>query len=291
MADALTAAEPAFRPAKAWRQDFGKGTAFLLLAPLAVVLFFVFCVPLAWLLWSSVGHYDEIVSRSFGRRAFVNTVEISGVVTVLALSIGAFLAWQLRNARSTLYRWLLWATLLFPLWTSVIVRNYALTILLQRNGLVNDLLQASGITDQPVRLLYNDVAVVLGMTHSLIPFAALPLYAAFVLIDDELLWAARSLGASYARSLSSIVLPLALPTIVAATTLIFVIASGFYVTPTVLGGPGSPFVATLVDQQVNALFDLPGAAAASFLLVAGGIALILAATLVVGWRRFEKVLA
>jgi ABC-type spermidine/putrescine transport system permease subunit I len=281
----------ALKRTRTWRQELGTGTALLLLAPLAAVLVFGFLVPLGWLLWTSLGHYGDIVSRGSGRRSFENTVEISAIVTLLGVSIGAFLAWELRVARSQLYRWLLWATILFPLWTSVIVRNYSLTILLQRNGVVNDALQALSVTDQPVRLLYNDIAVVVGMVHSMIPFAALPLYAAFVLIDEELLHAARGLGASSARALTSILLPLAMPSVVATATLVFVVASGFYVTPTVLGGPGSPFVATLVDQQVNSLFDVPGAAAASFLLVAGGLAVILVAGLAVGWRRFEKVLS
>lgn len=287
----MSARAAALKRTRTWRQELGTRTALLLLAPLAAVLVFGFLVPLGWLLWASLGHYGDIVSRGAGRRSFENTVEISAIVTLLSVSIGGFLAWELRVARSRLYRWLLWGTILFPLWTSVIVRNYSLTILLQRNGVVNDALQALGVTDQPVRLLYNDLAVVVGMVHSMIPFAALPLYAAFVLIDDELLHAARGLGASPARALTSVLMPLAMPSVVATATLVFVVASGFYVTPTVLGGPGSPFVATLVDQQVNSLFDVPGAAAAAFLLVAGGLAVILVAGLAVGWRRFEKVLS
>ncbi|MEO8290890.1 MAG: ABC transporter permease [Gaiellaceae bacterium] len=290
MADSVAVPEAAFPRTRAWRQDLGPGAALLLLAPLTVMLLVGFVVPLGWLLWTSLGGYGDLLSRGVARRAFENTVEVSAIVTLLAVAIGGFLAWELRNASSRLYRSLLWATLLFPLWTSVIVRNYSLTLLLQRNGLVNDALQTLGITDGPVRLLYNDAAVVLGMTHSLIPFAALPLYAAFVLIDEDLLHAARGLGASYARSLSSVALPLAGPSIVATATLVFVVASGFYVTPTVLGGPGSPFVATVIDQEINALFDLPSAAAASFALVAGGLAIVLAAVLLVGWRRLQRVL-
>jgi ABC-type spermidine/putrescine transport system permease subunit I len=287
----VSSLQAAFGRSRAWQADFRSGPAFLLLLPLVTLLLLVFVVPLAYLLWTSIGHYGDIVSRAAGRRALVNTIETSALVTVLSVSIGAFLAWELRNARSRVYRWLLWATLLFPLWTSVVVRTYAFTVILGRNGLLNDGLQTLHITNHPVGLLYNDFAVVFGMTHSLIPFAALPLYATFVLIDDELLWAARSLGASYARSLSSVVLPLSLPSLVAASTLVFVVATGYYVTPTVLGGPRSPFVATIVDQQVNQLFDLPGAAAASFLLVAGGLILVIAVSLAVGWRRFEKVLS
>jgi len=275
---------------RAWKEELSPGLSLLLLAPLLLLLALAFLVPLGWLFWTSFGHYD-LVTRGVGRRALENTVQTSALVTVLAVSIGGFLAWELRKATSRLYRTLLWGTLLFPLWTSVIVRNYALTLLLQRNGLVNDALQSLGLTDGPVRLLYSDLAVVLGMTHSLVPFAALPLYAAFVLIDDDLLHAARGLGASSARAFSSIVLPLTAPSMIATATLVFVVACGFYVTPTVLGGPSEPFVATVIDQEVNALFDLPAAAAASFVLVAGGLAIVLGAGLLVGWRRLERVLS
>jgi ABC-type spermidine/putrescine transport system permease subunit I len=290
VADPVAVPDAALGRARAWREELGPGSTGLLLTPLLFVLALAFVVPLGWLFWTSLGHYD-LVTRGVGRRALENTVETSAVVTVFAVVIGGFLAWELRNARSRLYSGLLWATLLFPLWTSVIVRNYSLTLLLQRNGFVNDALQGLGITNGPVKLLYTDFAVVLGMTHSLIPFAALPLYAAFVLIDDDLLHAARGLGASSRRAFASIVLPLAAPSVVATATLVFVVACGFYVTPTVLGAPSSPFVATVIDQEVNALFDLPGAAAASFLLVAGGLAVVLAAGLFVGWRRMERVLS
>ena len=157
--------------------------------------------------------------------------------------------------------------------------------------MANDLLQTLHLTDGPSQLLYTKVAVTLGMVHSMIPYAALPLYAAFVLIDDELLAAARSLGASPIRSLVTVVLPLALPSLLATATLVFVVSTGFFVTPTVLGGPQNIFVATLIDQQVNTLFDLPGAAASAFLLLLGGLFVVAIASAVVGWRRLEKTLA
>jgi mannopine transport system permease protein len=256
----------------------------------------VFVLPLGWLLWVSLTHgsgaanYSKLLGRSAGRHAFENTAVLSTVVTAVALIIGGFIAWELRSSRSRIYKAVLWAALLLPLWTSVIVRNYALTLVLHRRGFVNDVLQALHVTNGPAQLLYTKAAVALGMVHSMIPYAALPLYAAFVLIDDELLAAARSLGASPFRSFVTIVLPLALPSLLATATLVFVVSTGFFVTPVVLGGPQNIFVATLIDQQVNTLFNLPSAAASAFLLLAAGLVVVAAASAVVGWRRLEKAL-
>ena len=286
------------RGAKRWEQDLGHGATLALLTPASALLALAFLVPLVWLVWVSLTDpsagphgYAQLVDRGVARRAFENTAVTSAIVTAVSVAVGAFLAWELRGARSTLYRGLLWATLLFPLWTSVIVRNYALTIILQRNGVLNDFLTGVGFVGDPVDVLYTRTAVVVGMVHSMVPYAALPLYAAFVLIDEDLLWAARSLGASRTRAMSSVVLPLALPSLIVAATLVFVVSVGFYVTPTVLGGPRNLFVATFIDQEVNQLFDVPGAAVASVVLVVGGLAVVLVTTLLVGWRRVERSLS
>ena len=125
------------RPPRAvtpWRYDLGNRYAVMLLGPLVAALLFVFVVPLGWLLWVSlahgrgVGNYGRLIGRSAGRHAFENTATVSLIVTAVALLVGGFIAWELRRTRSGPYRALLWAALLLPLWTSVIVRNYALTL-------------------------------------------------------------------------------------------------------------------------------------------------------------------
>jgi putative spermidine/putrescine transport system permease protein len=286
------------RRPRAWRRDLGLGSAALLLAPFVVTLALLFLVPLGWLFWVSLtephpglGTYRDLLTRPVVWRAFENTLLVGAAVTTVSLVIGAFLAWELRNARSSLYRGVLWAAVLFPLWMSAIVRNYAFTVILERNGVINRALQATGLTDAPHDLLYTKLAVFLGMVHSMVPYAVLPLYGAFVLIDEDLLWAARSLGASRLRSLGSIVVPLALPSILAVGALVFVIACGYYIAPVVLGGPRNLFVATLIDQQINQLYDLPGAAAAAFLLLFGSVLVIALAMLALGWRRLVAVLS
>jgi putative spermidine/putrescine transport system permease protein len=268
------------------------------MVPFGLLLGLFFVVPLARLLWVAVSeptfgfhHLDEFLASPAGRRAFLNTMRISAIVTVLALALGALIAWDLRSTRSPVRRLILWSAVIFPLWTSVVVRMYAFTILLQREGIVNKLLQAIHLTTEPVSLLYTETAVALGMLYAMLPYAILPLYATFVNIDEELIRAAESLGASRARAFISVVVPLAMPSVLAAGAIVFVIAAGFYVTPILLGGPSSAFLATRVDQQIFLLFDFPGAAATGSILLVAAMAIVLGAWRAVGVERIQRSLA
>ena len=198
------------------------------------------------------------------------------------------IAWELRTTRSRWKRAALWSATLFPLWTSVVVRNYAFTILLQRKGVLNTALVSTGIIDEPLGILYTDTAVILGMLYTMLPYAILPIYASLVNVDTTLVGAAESLGASRPRAIVGIVLPLIAPSVFAAAAITFVVSVGFYITPILLGGPEAPFLATFIDQQLFSLYDFPAAAATASIL-------FLTAVLVVGfaWRvvGFEQLAA
>jgi putative spermidine/putrescine transport system permease protein len=283
---------------RAWRPEPALTVRLLLMVPFALLLGLFFVVPLARLLWVAVSEptfgfhqLGEFLASPAGRRAFLNTIRISAIVTVLALALGALIAWDLRSTRSSLRRLILWSAVIFPLWTSVVVRMYAFTILLQREGIVNKALQAVRLTTEPVSILYTETAVALGMLYAMLPYAILPLYATFVNIDEELIRAAESLGASRARAFISVVVPLAMPSVLAAGAIVFVIAAGFYVTPILLGGPSSAFLATRVDQQIFLLFDFPGAAATGSILLLAAMAIVLGAWRAVGVERIQRSLA
>lgn len=263
---------------------------------LLLALFFV--LPLMRLLWVALSepavgltNFYAFFDSQAALRALATTLRVSGIVTLVCMVVGMFIAWEMRSTRSPVARVILWASILFPLLTSVVVRNYAFTILLQRRGLVNRTLMDLGLIDAPLNLLYTDFAIVVGMTYTMLPFAVLPLYAAFVSISDELLNAAESLGSSRLGAIRDVVLPLTLPSILAAAAIVFVISVGFYVTPIVLGGPESPFIATRIDQQINVLFDLPGGAATSAILVVAAMVIIAFAWRLVGFERLQRALA
>ena len=131
---------------------------------------------------------------------------------------------------------MIFVSVLFPFWTSLLVRTYAWLVLLQRRGLVNTWLQETGIVDEPLRLVHNFTGTAIGMTHILLPFMVLPLYAAMTAVDRDYVRASASLGASPLKSFWQVFFPLTLPGLLAGVVLVFVLCLGFYVTPAVLGG-------------------------------------------------------
>ncbi|MCD6059253.1 MAG: binding-protein-dependent transport system inner rane component [Thermomicrobiales bacterium] len=211
-------------------------------------------------------------------------------MTLLATLIGLVIAWELRTTHSRWKRAALWSATLFPLWTSVVVRNYAFTILLQRKGVINTALVSAGIVDEPLGILYTDTAVILGMLYTMLPYAILPIYASLVNIDTTLVGAAESLGASRPRAIAGIVLPLIAPSVFAAAAITFVVSVGFYITPILLGGPDAPFLATFIDQQLFSLYDFPAAAATASILFLTAVLVVGFAWRVVGFEQLRRAL-
>jgi putative spermidine/putrescine transport system permease protein len=128
------------------------------------------------------------------------------------------------------------------------------------------------------------------MVYQMLPYAVLPAYAAFSSIDLRLVSAAESLGASRVRALASVVVPLAMPGLFATATVVYVICTGFYLTPVILGGMSTPFAATLIHQNVFVFYNLEGAALLAVALILAAVAVVLAGVAIVGTRRLKSVL-
>jgi putative spermidine/putrescine transport system permease protein len=137
---------------------------------------------------------------------------------------------------------------MLPFWTSIIVRTTAWIVLLQDRGVINQLLEASGLTNGPLPLLHNRFAVIVVLTHVMLPFLALPLLASMRAVDHRLMDAAASLGAGPLRAFWGAYLPQVLPGLAAGAMLVFVLTLGFYVTPALVGGPA--------DQTIGAYIAL-----------------------------------
>ncbi len=282
-------------PGKHWRAGAPRLVGFALAAPALLILGLVFVYPILMLAWQAISQptlgltqFQRFFESEAAVRALLTTFRMSAMVTVVTIAIGWTVAWELRASQSLLKRIVLWSVVLFPLSTSIVVRNYAFTILLQREGVLNGSLMRLGLIERPLGILYTDVAVITGMVYTMLPFAIMPIFAALVNIDLDLVRAAESLGASRTRAVFSVVLPLALPSVLAAGTIVFVVSLGFYITPIVLGGPEAPFLATLIDQKIYRLFDLPGAAAAGTLLFVLAFAAVGLAWRAVGMERLKK---
>jgi len=236
------------------------------------------------------GNYARFFTSEVSLRTLGVTLGLSLLVTAIAVVMGGMLAWLIRTTPHRWVRVLCWASVLVPFWMSVVVKNYAFTLLLGRRGVLNSVLEAifgqSAMTD----LLYTNGAVVIGMLYSMLPYAVLPLFVTFLSIDPELALAAQTLGSSRMRAIRTTILPLALPGIVATSSIVFVITIGFYITPVLLGGPRSMFMATLINEQTFTLFNYGGAATSSVVLIAVAILTLVIAIRSVGLERLKKAL-
>lgn len=286
------------RRGRTWQAEPSLLVGLVLVGPLVVLLVLIFVIPIGRIFWLAFtdptlgfANFREFFENPAAVRALLTTLKVSAVVTALSIGIGVLVAWELHSTRSRFKRLLLWSAVLFPLWTSVIVRNYAFTILLQRKGILNEAFLFLGLIDEPIDILYTNTAVAVGMLYTMLPYAILPLYASFVSIDDRLISAAETLGASRLRAIASVVIPLALPSMLAAAAIVFVVSVGFYITPIVLGGPEAPFLASFVEQQVFLLYDFPGGAATGSILFVVAIIIVALAWRAVGFERIQRAVA
>ena len=141
---------------------------------------------------------------------------------------------------------LMLGAVLLPLWTSLLVRTAAWFILLQEQGLINDLLRAIGLIDAPLTLIFNRTGVIIAMTHVLLPFMVLPIYSVLITIPKNLMPAAASLGARPLRAFLRVLLPLSLRGVASGALLVFISAIGYYITPALIGGPGDQMISSII---------------------------------------------
>jgi mannopine transport system permease protein len=245
-----------------------------MIAPILIVLLAAFYLPVFQLLATSFGwprfslqNYQRLYNDSLYALVLLRTVRISALVTLFCLLIGYPVAWLLARVNG----WkasVLAGLILLPLWTSVLVRTYAWTVLLQRTGLLNSLLLWSGLTAQPLQLLYTEGAVIAAMVHVLLPFMILPLWSALRQISRAYERAARVLGCSGARILVSVTIPLSTGGIWTGCLFVFLLSLGFFVTPALIGGPRQMMIATLISQQALDLLDWPFVSAIGVVMIA-----------------------
>ena len=214
--------------------------------------------------------------------AYLNSLKIAFVATLLCLLIGYPLAWAIAHAAPQNRG--LWLTLIvLPSWTSFLIRVYAWIGILKSNGLINNLLLATGIIDAPLRLLRTDLAVYIGIVYTYLPFMVLPLYANIVKLDRSLVEAAQDLGAKPLTVLRSIIVPLTLTGIVTGCMLVFIPAVGEFIIPELLGGPDTLMIGKVLWQEFFNNRDWPIAASVAILMM-----LLLIAPIAVFYRNQSR---
>ena len=214
----------------------------------------------------NLDNYRLMLEDSLYFGAFVNSIKVAAISTLLCLLLGYPMAYGIARARPSL-RLPLLLLIILPFWTSFLIRVYAWIGILKNNGLINNLLLSTGIIDQPLALLHSPVAVYVGIVYSYLPFMILPLYATLVRMDLTLLEAAEDLGARPFTAFLKVTLPLSLPGIIAGSLLVFVPATGEFVIPDLLGGPDSLMIGKVLWTEFFNNADWPVASAMAVVLL------------------------
>jgi len=254
------------------------------LYPLLLLVLGLFVYPVAQILVLSafdptgalsIANYARIATTAVYLETLLITFKIAGWTTLIALLAGYPVAYLLANS-STRTRDTLTLLVLMPFWTSFLVRTFAWMILLGRNGAINRLLMALGITDAPLALIYNFTGVMIGMVHAMMPLAIMAMLSVMQSIDTNLVKAARTLGARGGQAFWRIYFRLSLPGLAAAGLLVFITALGFFITPALLGGRRETMISQIIITVVQELMNWRFAGALSVvLLVAAGIVFFL----------------
>jgi putative spermidine/putrescine transport system permease protein len=218
-------------------------------------------------------HYKAFLSDPFFLNVLWRSFIIAATVTLVCIVLAFPLAYWLSRLRGVA-RAILYLAVLIPLLTSAVVRTFGWMILLANNGFLNKGLIALGVTDTPIRMMYNEIGIIIALAEVLLPFMVLALDAALLNIDKQLYDAARNLGAGAVRIFWQVTLPLSIPGIVSGSVLVFSLAISAYVTPALIGGPRVPVMSTTIYQQGIALLNWPAGAAIAFILLSTLIALL-----------------
>jgi putrescine transport system permease protein len=214
----------------------------------------------------NLANYAFLGSDALYFNAYVNSVIVAGVSTILCLLIGYPMAYGIARSKHA-WRNLLLLLVMLPFWTSFLLRVYAWIGILKNNGLINNLLLSLGVIDEPIVMLQTDFAVYLGIVYSYLPFMVLPLYTAIEKLDLSLLEAAADLGCRPTKAFFRITLPLTRGGIIAGCMLVFIPAVGEFVIPALLGGPGSLMIGRVLWEEFFNNRDWPVASAVAIAML------------------------
>ena len=243
---------------KAWSETSG---ALLLCLPAIVLLLAVYVAPLGRLFVLSfevpstsgatafsLANYAKLLGDEFFWELLLRTLKLSAITTVVTLVLGYAVAVHYvgASARARAY---LTLVILAPLMVSVIIRTYGWVVILGPSGLINNALEALHLIDSPMRLMFTELAVVVGLAHIFLPYMTLAIVSSLQTVDPSLARAARNLGADGMTTFLRIVLPLSMPGVLAGSLLVFTLSNSAFATPALLGGSGAQVLSLLAYQQ------------------------------------------
>ncbi|WP_240035610.1 ABC transporter permease [Hwanghaeella grinnelliae] len=244
------------------RTDTGRLSLILLFTPFALWILLLIVLPQIGIGYLSLqvklaprvyefglANYFEFLNEPIYWNTLLRTAWISVLVTVLALLVGFPVAYYIAKIARKRSRAALFLLCLIPLWVSDLVRAFGWILLLRETGVFSSLLQGAGLIGEPVELLYNDVTVVMGLVYTVVLFMIVPLVSTMDGMDNALIEAGYNLGGSRFTVLRRIVIPYAMPGIVAGCIIVFMLCAGSYLTPVLLGGKNSMWFTEQIYQQ------------------------------------------
>ena len=196
-------------------------------------------------------YLKAVVAQPLYTKVLFNTLKTGVIVTVCTVLIAYPMAYLSVRSKKSWIRTFVTGGVLVPYWVSMLVRIFAWQIILAKNGLLNTLLMKLGIIDEPLVLLYNSIAVVISLTHILLPQMFLSMQSVMAEIDGNLTLAAEGMGAKSVTNFRTVFLPLSVPGIVSGCMMVFVLALGFYIAPALLGGSQDMMVSNLIQQNMD----------------------------------------
>jgi putative spermidine/putrescine transport system permease protein len=273
MMDTLSPALRDFQPQKSfWSRYAG---AFFLLAPLLVFLIIFYVIPFVNMLQESfrfsyidtqtgdgltLHQYIKTWTSSRIGRVMERTFRMSLLTVVITLLVSYPIALLMLRLKSRL-RTIILLVIFISLASSLIVRNYGWVVVLADKGALNVFLQALGLIDEPLRLMFSETAIIIGLVHFSIPFMVLPIYGALLRQPPSLKEASLSLGGNHLQTFFKITLPLSLPGVFGGTVLTFALSMSAYVTPLMLGSPSSSMISQVAAEQLLTQLNFPFGAA------------------------------
>ena len=252
----------------------------VLVAPFLLLVVALYLGPIANILWLSVtdpapglGNYAKLYESDALPRIIWTTLRICIVTTVFSVLLGYSIAYAMVHCHQKQKNYML-TLLLVSFWISILVRTFSWLMLLGRNGLVNNTLESIGIISEPIAFMRNELGVLIGMVHYMVPYAVLPLLVNMQSLDTRVMDASRNLGATGAQTFWRVYLPLTTPGVVASTLLVFILSLGFYVTPAVLGGGKVLMIAEYISVQLLVTLQWGTAAMLAALMLFGVLAML-----------------
>ncbi len=262
------------------RSDAAKLSLFLLMAPFALWIGLLIVLPQIGIGYVSLrekigpgqytfglGNYLDFLGEPIYWNTLLRTAWMSILVTILALLIGFPIAYYIAKIARARSKAALFLLCLVPLWVSDLVRAFGWIVLLRETGLISGLLQWMGLIGEPVELLYNDITVVIGLVYTVVLFMIVPLVSTLDGMDDAMLEAGYNLGGSRFTVFRRIIVPYAMPGIVAGCIITFMLAAGSYLTPILLGGKNSSWFTEQIYNQFITRYNWEAGATFGVLLL------------------------